>query len=344
MWSSISRTCGSICRSAAPGALAAGADGAPGRRGGGHGEGGRARSRPLLPGGAPLGQHCREQHAELVEQVERQCLQHHRGHVAGQDCGNQRAEHQRVAPGFAQLLGRDDARLGDAEHGDRDLEDQAHRDQHHRCEFVVGVALNQDVELATVEVLEEVDGRRQHHEVAEHHPGDEQKRHRHQQRQRHAPLGRTEGRQDEPVKLEQQHRQREQQREVERDGDGRGERFAEADRGWVVAFRSGRDCGDAGFQSRQLRRQLAARRAREPAAGGTQDLDARFGFARHLTQRALHLPGLAGRTFPALHLRARLLLERRVDHVQQRFVLPEAESERDHERQPADDQTSTQLI
>ena len=147
--------------------------------------------------------------------------------VAGEEGGDGRADDDRVAPVACERLRRDDAGARGAEDPDGHLEDQAHREQHGGGELVVLVGLHEDVELAAVEVLEEAHGRRQHDEVAERHPDHEQERDRQHQRQGDASLARAERGQDEPVQLEQDHRQREDHREHEGDPERRRERLAD---------------------------------------------------------------------------------------------------------------------
>ena len=115
---------------------------------------------------------------------ERHHLDQHRDRIRpGQRRGDDGDDHVGVAAVLGELLGRRDPEPGDREDPDRHLEDQPHRDQRHQDEAVVVLGPDLDVELAVVEVEEELDRGRQHDEVAEDDAGDEQHRDHHQQRQ-----------------------------------------------------------------------------------------------------------------------------------------------------------------
>ncbi len=98
-----------------------------------------------------------------------------------------------------------------------------------------------------VEVQEEVDGRVEDQEIAEHDAADEQHRHHQQERERDAALGGAEGRQHERVQLVEDDRQRHQQRRVGADGQRRHERLrhAQRDRMPVVRQRVVQEVEDA---------------------------------------------------------------------------------------------------
>ena len=98
---------------------------------------------------------------------------------------------QHVAPVRLQLARRDDPQPRDREHADRDLEQQPDPADEHDREPVVVAGLDEDVEVVVVEVLQELDGPRQHDEVAERDAGQEQERDHQHQRERDLPLARA---------------------------------------------------------------------------------------------------------------------------------------------------------
>ena len=142
---------------------------------------------------------------------------------------------------------------------DRELEHEPHRGERQRRELVVVARLDQHVELVGVEVLQEVDGGRQHEEVAERDTDEEQHRHHRHQRHDHMALARVERGQHERVDLVEDQRQREQQREIERDGQRRRERLAGPERD---RFGVGRAVGRLGERDRQLAGLAGKRRPR----------------------------------------------------------------------------------
>ena len=123
---------------------------------------------------------------------------------------------------------------GDDAHGD--LEQKPHGQQRCGGELVVLIGLHEDVELAAVEVLEEVQGGRQDDEVPEGDPGGEEHGDRECDRQHVTALLGREGGHQEAVGLQEEHRQREDEGEDQGDGQGAGERLADPERDRAIAL------------------------------------------------------------------------------------------------------------
>src|SRR4249920_82064 len=163
-------------------------------------------------------EHSRQDHAALVEQEQRHRLDQHRDRIgAGQQRGDDDQDHVRVAAVLRELLWGDDPEAGHGEDPDRQLEDQAHDGQGQGEEAVVVLGPDLDVELALVEVEEELGGSGKDYEVAEDDAGDEQKGHAHEKGDDDPLLAVGERGQDEGVRLVEDHRQRDDERRVGRD-------------------------------------------------------------------------------------------------------------------------------
>src|SRR5215207_528179 len=143
-----------------------------------------------------------KQDTQLVQNKQRNHLNEHRDRVDSRQRSSDDRNHQiGVAAVLAELLDADDPKPGNGENRQRQLEDQAEGDLRHREEAVVLAGAQLDVELAVVEVEQEVERRRDDDEVGEGDPGQEEEREEQQDRQDHPPLGLAEGGQDVGVEL-----------------------------------------------------------------------------------------------------------------------------------------------
>ncbi len=87
----------------------------------------------------------------------------------------------------------------------RQLEGEPDSEHREELERVIGLGLDEDVEVLAVVALEEVDRRRQHDEVGERDAHQEQQRRGHHHGDRDLALVRVQGRDHERVRLVEQH-------------------------------------------------------------------------------------------------------------------------------------------